>query len=448
MDTIPFLPFILQSFPESLIILTLGLLAIGLKPNFKKTVAAVSLATIFSYVIRSLPIAFGIHSVLQLVFLIIMTIFLLKHSPFQAIIAVLLGSLALGLSESLMVPIIIAISGITFQEILANPWLRVVVPLPYTFLLGMLAYLIYKRNWVPLTLDKIETLLPKLHKPLYYLIVIGFLQGFLFVLINLTFYNAEYYITAGRQTLTGITNIILISSAVITMIVAYFMLQVGQKETQLEAEYRHLQGMQNIYLAVRQQRHDFINHVMSLYGLLKTEKNAAASTYIETICADVSKSQMLLNIGIPGLSGMLDTKCIIAEKKGINLEISADPGFPGIPIRPNDLTGIIGNLVDNALDAAQPVDTKVPSILIELLQEEGIFTIVVENTGQPLAPEIKDKIFKAGYTTKAKDDHTGLGLYTVSNLVEKYNGKIEFNSPKRHPGVRFMVIIPQEDRGE
>lgn len=445
MDRIPFLPFLLQSFPESFIIINLGLVAIGLKPNFKKIFAAVSLATIFSYVIRSLHITFGIHSVLQLAFLITMTILLLKHSPFQAIIAILLGSLALGLSESLMVPIIIAISGITFQEILASPWLRVVVPLPYTFLLGMLAYLIYKRNWVLLMLGKIEPALSMLHKPVSYLIIIGFLQGFLLVLINLTFYNAQYYLTTSRQTLTGITNIILISSAVMTMLVAYFMLQVGRKEIQLDAEYRHLHGMQNIYLAVRQQRHDFINHVMSLHGFLKTGKNTAALTYIEKICAAVRKSQVLLNIDIPGISGLLETKSVIAEEKGISLEISVGSGFSGIPVQPHDLTGIIGNLVDNAIDAVRPVDTRVPSVLIELLQEEGIFKIIVENSGQPLVPEIKNKIFEAGYTTKAKDNHTGLGLYTVRNLVQKYNGIIEIDSPERYPGVRFMVIIPQQD---
>ncbi len=448
MDKIPFLPFLLQSLPESFTIVTFGLIIIDVKPSLKRVFIAVTLATFFSYEIRSLPIVFGIHSVLQVAFLMMMIILLLKHSLFQAATAVLLGSLALGFLESIMIPLILSLAGITFQDFLASAWLRVVVPLPYTFALGMLSYFIFKRRWVLVFFERIEWALQKPYKPVFYLIIIGLLQGFLLILINLTFYayNVGYFLTLSLQALLGLTSIILLSAAGLTIVVAYFMLQIGQKETQLESEYRHLQGMQNIYLAVRQQRHDFINHVMSIYGFLKTGKNTTALMYIENIYTEARKNQALLNIDIPGLSGLIETKSVLADEKGISLKISVDPGFSKIPVKPYDLTGIVGNLLDNAIDAAQPVDSYTPSVWIELLHEEGIFTIVVENTGPPLAPEIKEKIFQIDFTTKTKDGHSGLGLFTVNNLVKKYNGDIKVDLPVRYQGVRFEVIITQKDR--
>ncbi len=80
MDNLPIFPFILRSLPESIIVILFGLALTGSKANIKNTFIAASLATIFSYVIRSLPIIFGIHTVLQLVFLILMVHLILKLS--------------------------------------------------------------------------------------------------------------------------------------------------------------------------------------------------------------------------------------------------------------------------------------------------------------------------------------------------------------------------------
>ena len=65
MDKIPLGLFILQSFPESFIVITIGLIMIGIKPDFKRIVLLAMSSTLFSYLVRSSPIVFGLHSLLH-----------------------------------------------------------------------------------------------------------------------------------------------------------------------------------------------------------------------------------------------------------------------------------------------------------------------------------------------------------------------------------------------
>lgn len=441
MEKIPIIPFIMQSLPEGFIALAFGLVMIGIKPDYRKILLIAILTTMTSYLVRSLPIIFGIHTLIQLVVTVGLVIAILKLPVLKAVFATLVGSLSLGLLEVITSLVVIAVSDISLQDILANYWLRVIIPLPHLILLGSLIIIITRKNWVLLSVDKIKFTLTNTNRPLFYLLVISLLQAFLLVMFSLTFFAdySGYFQTTTRQNLYVITTVVLVLSALITITVAYYMLQVGRKEARLESEQRQLQGMQNIYLTIRQQQHDFINHLTSLYGLLRAGENIPAYDYIASIYKDVKKSQVLLNIKLPGLGGLLESKRLLAERKNIDFTINIEPDFSEIPIKPVDLTGIVGNLIDNALDAAISCDNHNPSVWVDFHHKSEIFTIAVENTGLMLDSSTINKIFKAGFTSKNKSHHSGLGLYTVNNLVEKNNGNIVVEQAANLPGIRFEV---------
>ena len=443
MDKIPLGPFLLQSFPENIIIITIGLIMIGIKPDFKKLLVVAFLSAIFSYMVRSSPIIFGLHLLLQLAFLITIARLILKYSLFQTIVAMIIGVLTLGVSEIILLPLLLAISGFTLDQVLANPWYRVVIQTPYIFILGLLAYQLYRKKWFIIGYYKIDMIINRLSKPFYYLVILVFLQATFLTLVVAAFYVHEsgFFFSFTQQSLLLFTIIIMIISILLTITVAYLMLQVGHKEVQLQSEYRHLHAMQNVYIALRQQRHDIVNHIMAIHGFLQAGEKTKALKYITTIYSETSKNQALLNLGMPGLSGLVEAKRVQADKRGIKLNVSVDPGFSGIPVKPHDLTGIIGNIVDNALDAAKPVDNRAATVCIELLHEGEGYSIIVENTGLPLNSDVSKKMFNADFTTKKDKAHSGLGLYTVYNLVKKYKGEIMVGSPAKFQGVRFAVNI-------
>lgn len=444
MDTISFLPFFLQSFPENIVITALGLTWTGAKVELRKLSIIAIFATLFSYAVRSQFLLFGIHTVMQFLFLTVLLHIYLKYDWRTSLISILLGSLAMGLAESIIDPFILFLSGLTLTELLSNPWLRVLVPLPHIALLGVIAWLSRKREWVLIPLAKSER--NQVSTPS--LLIIILLQAFFIITFNVIFYayKAGYFLTVRLDYLFGVVNIILIAAALTTIIIAYKMLHVTQKEAQLEERTRHLEALQELYTTVRTYKHDFFNHLSSLYGFLKTGDSPAAQTYIKTLYKEVAQNNMILDIGIPALSGLLHTKAAVAGEKGIDFKISIDPNFNLIPMNPIELTGVVGNLIDNALDAVMIDNPGTPTISVDLLyiKREQNFIMEVSNTGQAPAQEVLQKMFTPGFSTKNKDRHSGLGLTTVKNIVRRYGGWIKADYSPEQSLFIVHICIPEK----
>jgi two-component system, LytTR family, sensor histidine kinase AgrC len=441
MDQIAVLPFLLQSFPENLVILSLGLTLTGVSLKWKTIITASLAAAIFSYIIRTSTAFFGLHSVAQLVFLVLILILLHRLSIIHSLLSVLIGSIALGLSEAILVSFLMYLSGISMQQLLADPWLRLLYSLPHIALLGFICWILRKKGWSLFSGQKIR--LFKERKALNLLLLIALIQSFLLITVTMAFYSfsAGFFVQMDLSQLVVVATVSLFIAFVTTISVSWVMFITARKEARLEAELVHLNHLQELYITVKAQRHDFINHLVSLYGLHQTGATEEAREYLESLYADVKKSQTLINIGIPALSGLLQSKIVLAEEKGIKFKISTDPRFSEIPVKPVDLTAVLGNLLDNAFDAALELPGEGPTVRLELNCDTEYYEVVVTNRGKPISQKDRDKIFTAGYSTKNKDSHSGLGLYTVKSIVDKYHGQILLGEPGSFPGVKITVRI-------
>jgi len=431
-DRISLLPFFLQSLPENYIILFLGLTWTGVRVGVRMILPIAIIGAGGSYFIRALPLAFGFHSLLQLILLILLVHFCLKEKWRLSIVATLLGGLAVGLAESLIDPLILFLTNLTLTELLADPWLRVLVPLPHLVVLGIIAIISVRKNWVMVDL---HSDIKKHTKRASFFIVVLF-QAFFLIVLNITFYvyRSGNFPMLKLPLLFTIVNIILITAFLTTIFIANKMLEITKQEVVLQERSRHIEAMQELYLTVRSQRHGFLNHVTSLYGLLKTNDYSAAQKYMETLYEDVKQSHSLMNIGIPALSGLLHTKASIARQRGIDYKIEIDPEFSAIHLSSVDLTGIIGNLLDNAIEAIPLDGPNQPQIKVELLYEkrEQVYLIRVSNTNPRPSQELLAKILRPGFSTKDRAKHSGIGLSTISSITQKYSGKlgIEYNEEK------------------
>ena len=100
------------------------------------------------------------------------------------------------------------------------------------------------------------------------------------------------------------------------------------------------------------------------------------------------------------------------------------------------LIRVVTNLVKNAIQAVPEVSN--PRILVTVATENDKVKICVADNGIGIADEVKDKIFEPKFTTKSSG--MGLGLGMVKNIVENYNGEIDFTSKEGH-GTVFTVKI-------
>ncbi len=441
-DRIPFLPFFLQSFPESTIFLALGLQWTGVEVKLKKILPLALVTTGFSYLVRALPIVYGVHSVIQLFFMVILVYLFLKLNWRTSIVAILIGGFAVAFAEGLIDPVIWHLLNIEMSVLLAEPWLRVLVPLPHMTLLALLAVLSKRKGWVLVKLPYEIQERPKAS----FLFIIVLFQALLILLLNAAFYayRSGNFLSMKLDHLYGIVNVILVTISITTIFIANRLLKLTKQEIILEEQGKQMEALQEPYLAVRTQRHDFLNHVTALYGMLKTNKFSAAQEYMESLYSEVKNSNTMMNIGIPALSGLLHTKSGIAWQRDIEFRLDVDYDFHTIPLDPVDLTGIIGNLIDNALEAV-PEEGEVQKLVkVELLhlQWENTFYVNVINTANKLAQDTLEKLLSPGYSTK--DKHSGIGLSSVQHIVKKYGGEILLDYDQEESLFKVQVKIPSE----
>ena len=196
---------------------------------------------------------------------------------------------------------------------------------------------------------------------------------------------------------------------------------------------------------LRIMRHEQLNRMTTLSGLLHMGRYDEAIRYIQ---AQSEHAQELLDFissrfSSPTLCGLLLGKAARAREKGV--ELSFDPACrvdkPFLPLLESELISIIGNLLDNAIEATQRATLPHDPVDVLILLNERELIIEVADRGIGIDPAIADRIFERGVTTKRRGDH-GIGLYLIASYVTQAGGSIEVsaNAPR---GTVFSLFIPE-----
>lgn len=146
--SIPWYIVLLVSIPETFLCLSLGFSLFNVPINYKEKLILSILAGIASYFIRKLPLLFGIHTFIFLVFLVLLTTLLYKIGLIQSIVCVLAGMMIVGILQSITSPVLIDLYGINVNEASAKPWINVLLFLPSGLIMLMLYFLIKKFNFI------------------------------------------------------------------------------------------------------------------------------------------------------------------------------------------------------------------------------------------------------------------------------------------------------------
>ncbi len=123
--------------------------------------------------------------------------------------------------------------------------------------------------------------------------------------------------------------------------------------------------------------------------------------------------------------------------KDENITFKSDFDKIIINIDKPQIVRIMTNLIKNSIQACQNVSS--PKISVTLKQKENVVEIRVKDNGQGIPKEIRPNIFEPNFTTKSSG--MGLGLGMVKNLVNSYDGKIDFET-KIQKGTTFKITFP------
>ncbi len=220
---------------------------------------------------------------------------------------------------------------------------------------------------------------------------------------------------------------------------------------QLERELKSLRRSNSF---LRAQVHEFNNQLHAISGMLQMGRHGEAIRYIRSL----NKQDRLLEEDLGArvhdscVSGLLIAKSSFAAQQHVVLSVAEstvlDPLDPTAAI---DVVTVIGNLVDNAVDAAQ--DSRGGSAWVEvgIRQDGSKVTIVVRNSGSRIPLECAQNIFRNGYTTKsAEKGERGIGLALTRAICERRGGEVAFTTSSNETVFRAVlnVVFLSKKQGE
>lgn len=236
-----------------------------------------------------------------------------------------------------------------------------------------------------------------------------------------------------------------------------------------------LKGLENLNLKLREQRHDYLNQMQIVNGLLELGEFESARDYLQPVFKDIMKVSRALKTSQPAVNALLQAKMEEAERQGIDFYLEVGAQLHGLSVEPWELCKILANLIDNAVtalsipkesgkrqseeakaqedrkrtvaDKGQDAETGERTVQdgerwirlgIGENQDEHLF--LIRNNG-PEIPKAQQKlIFGVGYTTKKEEGH-GMGLAIVSSILKEVGGRIRVNSSPEETS--FAVAIPK-----
>ncbi len=229
-------------------------------------------------------------------------------------------------------------------------------------------------------------------------------------------------------------TIISIMILLIINVFVYYFYDELMKSYQSKIEKTLLQQQNNAYLKqleiinqskenIKTFRHNVKNHALTLKYYIDNHDRDGAIKYLDNIFEFINYSKEHAKSGNFEIDSLINYKMDLAEKNNIKAEV-----YLAIPhklnINPFDLNIVIGNLLDNAIEAALKAENKFINISIEL--DRNVLYISISNSYDGRLKLIKNKLV----TTKDNDNH-GIGLSSVQNSIEKYNGTMNIHYDER-----------------
>ncbi|MFE2277783.1 ATP-binding protein [Streptomyces sp. NPDC059454] len=214
--------------------------------------------------------------------------------------------------------------------------------------------------------------------------------------------------------------------------------------TELDRLGRELDSTRGLIDALRAQDHEHANRMHTLLGLLELEMYDDAVEFVGEVVGDhrATSEQVTEKIRDPLLAALLVGKATVAAERGVALWVSDGTRLPDRLIDPRGLVTVVGNLVDNALDAV--AGTPRARVEVELRAEGRTAVLVVRDTGPGVPPEHRESIFTEGWSTKEPPAHRerGIGLPLVRRLAERQGGSAHVGEA-HGGGAEFTVVLPE-----
>jgi two-component system, LytTR family, sensor histidine kinase NatK len=194
---------------------------------------------------------------------------------------------------------------------------------------------------------------------------------------------------------------------------------------------------------IRKERHDYLKHIAAIQYLLEKNEYDQTKSYINSIVNQFEETNLSIKGEHGAIASVLHTNFKRAREKNIAINYQLEVPISSMPISSAQLVELLGNLLENAIDACEKWQTSMSTqgiVELSLRKRSGLFLLICENSTPPLPIKVADELFmRSGVTTK--DGHDGLGTTIIQTIVQKHHGYLEFITEKN----KFKLICKVPD---
>lgn len=190
------------------------------------------------------------------------------------------------------------------------------------------------------------------------------------------------------------------------------------KEQQLKHDIQYAETVRTQYQEIRHIRHDIKQQLATVSGLQFEGKYNEAQRYISEITDRIEQIEMFIDVGNDYINAILNSKLSIAKSKGVEVLCNFSGEIDCID--EYDLCSLMGNVLDNAIEATENVDGAV--IEVSLFSDKHKFILTVSNT-------ISQSVLNGNAELKTTKDETelhGFGVKSIKAIAKKYDGIVDF----------------------
>lgn len=194
--------------------------------------------------------------------------------------------------------------------------------------------------------------------------------------------------------------------------------------TELQGALGELSSLKVLTDSLRAQAHEAANKLHTVITMVEMGRpeDAVAVATRELELSQHLVDRLSQSVSEPALVALLLGKAAQADERGIALTITEDTELPSsIPLTGPEIVTVLGNLIDNALDAC---DRDEPWVEVTVNQDDEVLTIRVADSGVGMDPQAFERAMRRGYSTKSDATGHGLGLALVAQVVKRHGGTL------------------------
>lgn len=216
--------------------------------------------------------------------------------------------------------------------------------------------------------------------------------------------------------------------------------------TELVSLQSQLSSNLSITDTLRAQTHEFDNRLHTISGLVQLGEYDEVATLVGTLTrhrAEVGE-YVAKRIADPAVAALVVAKHAVAEERGVTLELDPGSRLPAVaPDLAADLTTVVGNLVDNAVDAS--AGGLEPAVELWIHADDEAVHVRVRDNGPGVPADLRDAVFVRGWSTKAEVlGGRGIGLPLVRLICTQRGGEVVVDDAEADGGggAEFRVVLP------